>query len=214
MKKRNKLKLNKKTIIYIGAIIPILIVSLIIFLIINKKETNNDKDINNIVEKLDQMENYDYYLDETSTEYYKQLYNELKEILNDTEINEEEYAKVIAKLFVTDLFTLDNKITSSDIGGLQFIFSGFKEDFINIAKTTLYSNIKSNIYENRKQQLPIVSNVDINNIESSSFTYQNNKYNSYDVILNITYQKDLGYPTKYNLSLIKNDKYWQVAAGK
>lgn len=214
MKKRNKLKLNKKTIIYIGAIIPILIVSLIIFLIINKKETNNDKDINNIVEKLDQMENYDYYLDETSTEYYKQLYNELKEILNDTEINEEEYAKVIAKLFVTDLFTLDNKITSSDIGGLQFIFSGFKEDFINIAKTTLYSNIKSNIYENRKQQLPIVSNVDINNIENSSFTYQNNKYDSYDVILNITYQKDLGYPTKYNLSLIKNDKYWQVAAGK
>lgn len=213
-KNRNKLKLNKKTIIYTGVLITILITFLIIFIIINKKETNNNNEVNSIVEKIDQMENYDYYLDETSTEYYKQLYNELKKILNNTEINEEEYAKIISKLFVTDLFTLDNKITSSDIGGLQFIFSGFKEDFINIAKTTLYSNVKSNIYGDRKQQLPIVSNVYINSIESSSFTYQNNKYNSYDVTLNITYQKDLGYPTKYNLSLIKNDKYWQVAAGK
>lgn len=212
--KKNKLKRKENVLILTAVFITIVIISFITFIIINKKENNNDIEINNVVEKIDKMVNYDYYLDENASDYYKKLYNELKEILNNDEMNEEEYAKVISKLFVTDLFTLDNKITSSDIGGLQFIFNGFKEDFINIAKTTLYSNVNSNIYGDRKQELPIVSNVEISSIESSSFTYQNNDYNSYDIILNIRYQKDLGYPTKYNLSLIKNDKYWQVASGE
>lgn len=212
--KKNKLKRKENVLILTAVFITIVIISFITFIIINKKENNNDIEINNVVEKIDKMVNYDYYLDENASDYYKKLYNELKEILNNDEMNEEEYAKVISKLFVADLFTLDNKITSSDIGGLQFIFNGFKEDFINIAKTTLYSNVNSNIYGDRKQELPIVSNVEISSIESSSFTYQNNDYNSYDIILNIRYQKDLGYPTKYNLSLIKNDKYWQVASGE
>ena len=44
------------------------------------------------------------------------------EFLNECDLKEEEYAKVISQLFVTDLFTLDNKLTSNDIGGLQFIY--------------------------------------------------------------------------------------------
>ena len=85
------------------------------------------------------MEDYDYYLEDNATEYYKELYNNLKDILKEEEINDEEYAKIVSKLFITDLFTLNNKVTSSDIGGLQFIHNDFKEDFINIAKTTIYS---------------------------------------------------------------------------
>ena len=217
MKKKNnksKLKIKNWILILIGLIITTLIIYFIIFVIINKKVDINDNKIDNTVEKIDQMNNYEYYLDENATEYYKQLYNELKDVLNGENLIDEEYAKVISKLFVTDLFTLENKITSSDIGGLQFIFAGFKEDFVNIAKTTLYSSVKSNIYGDRKQELPIVTNVEINSIESSSFTYQNNEYSSYNTVLNITYQKDLGYPTKYNLVLVKNDKYWQVVLGE
>lgn len=213
-KNKNKLKRKEKKLIFIGIIIFILIISLTIFVIVNSNKNNKNDQVNNVIEKIDQMENYDYYLDENATDYYKQLYNELKEVLNSEQLSEEEYAKIISKLFVTDLFTLDNKITSSDIGGLQFIHTDFKEDFINIAKTTLYSNVKSNIYGDRRQELPIVSNVEINNMESSSFTYQNNEYDSYNVNLNITYQKDLNYPTEYNLTLIKNDKYWYVVSGK
>lgn len=217
MKKKNnksKLKIKNWILILIGLIITTLIISFIIFVIINKKVDINDNKIDNTVEKIDQMNNYEYYLDENATEYYKQLYNELKDVLNGENLIDEEYAKVISKLFVTDLFTLENKITSSDIGGLQFIFAGFKEDFVNIAKTTLYSSVKSNIYGDRKQELPIVTNVEINSMVSSSFTYQNNEYNSYNITLNIAYQKDLGYPTKYNLVLIKNEKYWQVVSGE
>ena len=137
------------------------------------------------------MENYDYYLEENTTEYYKKLYNKLKDTLNNEEVNNEEYAKVIAELFVTDLFTLDNKITSNDIGGLQFVYTDFTDDFINIAKTTLYSSVESNIYQDREQELPIVTNTIISNITKSTFAYQENNYDSYEVSLNIEYQKDI-----------------------
>jgi len=174
----------------------------------------NNSEEQNVIEKIDQIESYDYYLDETASDYYKKLYNELKTVLNSEIINDKEYAKIVSKLFIADLFTLDNKITSSDIGGLQFIYTDFKEDFVNLAKTTLYSSVQSNIYNDRKQELPIVSNVEINNIIESIFNYNETEYNSYEVSVNITYETDLGYPTNYNLTLIKNDKYIQVVEGK
>ena len=168
MKRIKKLlkKINtKKGIIISLIIIFIIVVAILLIIGIPKLISNNDdKEETNVVEKIDQMENYDYYLDDTATEYYKDLYNELKTVLNNEEINDEEYAKIISKLFITDLFTLDNKITSSDIGGLQFVYTDFKEDFVNIAKTTLYSSVESNIYGDREQHLPIVSNVELNSI--------------------------------------------------
>ena len=182
--------------------------------ILNKDDNKKEPEKVEETKKLDEMTNYDYFLEEDATEYYKSLYKELKEVLNKEEINDEEYAKVISKLFVTDLFTLDNKITSSDIGGLQFMYDDFKEDFINIAKTTLYSSVESNIYKDRDQKLPIVSSVEVTSVENSTFNYNNEDYSSYNTSVNITYQEDLGYPTTYDLSLIKNDKYIQVVSGE
>ncbi|MBQ8192734.1 MAG: hypothetical protein IJZ46_01505 [Bacilli bacterium] len=213
MKRIKKKRKIKKIFWILLAIIIALVTSVVVFIIL-KKDNNTETPVNKPVEIVDKMENYDYHLDENATEYYKTLYNELKEVLNSEEINEEEYAKTVSKLFVADLFTLDNKLTSSDIGGLQFVYTDFKEDFINIAKTTLYSNVESNIYDDRNQELPIVSDVQIDNIETSSFNYQNNKHDSYKVTVSITYQKDLGYPSKYKLTLIKNDKYLQVVASE
>lgn len=211
-----KKRIRKKTIIIIGIVSFVLIalsVAITLF-ILNKDDNKKEPEKVEETKKLDEMTNYDYFLEEDATEYYKSLYKELKEVLNKEEINDEEYAKVISKLFVTDLFTLDNKITSSDIGGLQFMYDDFKEDFINIAKTTLYSSVESNIYKDRDQKLPIVSSVEVTSVENSTFNYNNEDYSSYNTSVNITYQEDLGYPTTYDLSLIKNDKYIQVVSGE
>jgi len=205
----------KKNIIIFTIIILIIIIGILFTIFIPKLINNHDNNMEeNVVEKIDQMENYDYYLDDKATDYYKELYDELKKVLNNEIVNDEDYAKIVSKLFVTDLFTLDNKITSSDIGGLQFVYADFKEDFVNIAKTTLYSSVKSNIYNDRTQELPVVSNVEISNITGSTFNYNETEYNSYNVSININYETDLGYPTSYNLVLIKNDKYFQVVEGK
>ena len=217
MKVKKEKKGNKnKSYIYlpiIGIVVLLLLICFIVYIIKDNNNSNEDVPTNS-VQKVDQMENYDYYLDDNATEYYKKLYDELKVILNSNEINEEEYAKIISKLFITDLFTLDNKITSSDIGGLQFVHSDFKDNFVNIAKTTLYSSVESNIYGDRNQSLPVVSNVQINSITESTFNYGGIDHNSYVINVDISYYTDLGYPTSYTLTLIKNDKYFQVVAGK
>lgn len=206
---------KKKLILIIGATIILLITVLVITYFIKKdNDSNNNEEEITEIKKIDEMDNYDYYLEETATEYYKELYDELKNTLNQEEVDVEEYAKIISKLFVTDLFTLDNKITSNDIGGLQFIYTDFKDDFINIAKTSIYSNVESNIYGDRTQELPIVTKVEISDIKNSIFNYQNNEYNSYEILVNIEYQKDLEYPKEYKLTLINNDKYLQVVKGE
>ena len=189
-------EMNKVKLIFI-CIILIMVVFVSIMLLIST--TNDNKKDSN---------------DENATDYYKELYDELKIVLNNETVNDEEYVKIVSKLFVTDLFTLDNKLTSSDIGGLQFVFSGFKDDFVNIAKTTLYSSVESNIYGDRNQRLPIVNGVEINSIETSLFTYENNEFDSYNVNVSISYEKDLGYPNSYSIVLVKSDRYFQVVAGE
>lgn len=204
---------NKKIIIIVITSVILIIAGIFLTIFLLNKEDNKKEEVKQ-TEKLDEMEEYEYYLEDNATGYYKELYNNLKEILNKEEVNEEEYAKTVSQLFVTDLFTLNNKITSSDIGGVQFIHSNFKEDFINIAKTTIYSTVESNIYGDREQELPEVLKAEVINIEKTKFTYLNEEYDGYKVNMSIEYTKDLGYPTTYNLVLIHNDKYLQVAKGK
>ena len=141
-----------------------------------------------VKKQIDSIEYYGYTLEKRDNDIYKDYYKELNKTLGEKDINYSDYAKLMSKLFLIDLFTLDNKITSSDIGGLQFVYTYFKEDFINIAKTTLYSTVESNIYNDRKQELPTVTNVEITNIKTSTFTYKDEQYNSYEVSLNIEYQ--------------------------
>ncbi len=207
---KNKKK-NKLVLLILSTLIILIIV--VIILSVATKKDNKEPDVKE-VKKVDIIDNYGYYLEEDATDYYKSLYKELKNITNKDEVNYEEYAKIVAKLFVTDVFTLDNKVTSSDVGGLQFIYPDFREDFIKINQTGLYSNVLSNIYNDRVQELPIVNEVNIDLVKETTFNYNNKEYKGYLVELNISYEKDLSYPTTYKLTIIKEDKYLYVAKGE
>lgn len=209
-KRGKKKKINKKIFVLIIVIIILLIAGTLWIIF----KPDNNKDVSNPVQIKDNMENYDYYLTDNATSYYEELYGELKKILNENTVDDKAFAETIAKLFITDVFTLDNKVSSSDIGGLQFIHSKFKDDFISITKTTLYSSVQNNIYGDRKQKLPIVTNVEIKNSKTSTFTYKKTQYDSYIINSSISYKTDLGYPSSYKVTLIKNDKYWQVVTGE
>ncbi len=163
------------------------------------------------VKTIDNISDFDYTLNDNATKYYKTLFNELKELLSKTPVDDEEYAKKVSQLFTADLFTLDNKITSSDIGGLEYVYKDFQDDFISIAQSGMYASVKTNIYGDRKQELPEVTEVNVIDSKKDSFKIDGKKIdNAYYINVEITYKKDLKYPTKYSLVLVKNDKKIEV----
>lgn len=153
-----------------------------------------------------------YELKEGASSYYKNLFNDLKTELSKDEVDEENYAIIISQLFISDCFTLANKVSNTDVGGIQFVHEPFQDDFVLIAKETLYSHVENNIYGNRKQELPIVREVTITSIETKKYEYLGKEdNNAYFVKTNIEYTKDLGYPKEVSLIIIHNDSKLEIA---
>ena len=112
-------------------------------------------------------------------------------------------------MFLTDFYTLDNKINKNDIGGVEFIYSDYQDIFIKKAKDTIYKYLENNI--NRKQKLPIVNEVKITNIEIKNYGVNNLNFdNAYYLTCQIIYEKDLGYPINVNLILVENNNKLEI----
>ena len=206
--------LNKNKLFYFVMISLILVVIIIIgvkftleFLV---------KDDKNLVTKkeLDSLELYGYTLDDYDSDLYKEYFNDLKGTLNSKEVNYEDYAKEIVKLFVSDFYTLDNKLTSSDIGGVEFIPSDMVENFKMHAGDTMYNHVKTNIYGDRVQKLPIVKSVEVTNIENITYTYKDKEYSAYKVSARWEYQEDLGYKNNEIFTLIKDNNKLYIVVGE
>ena len=110
-----KRKLNIKKIIILILVIVGLVSSF--FLI---KNLLKPKDINKKTKIISEINGYE--LKENASSYYKNIFNDLKEELSKDEIDFDNYATIITKLFISDCFTLDNKINHNDVGGIQFIY--------------------------------------------------------------------------------------------
>ena len=193
------------------SIIGIIVLSLITGYVVYKEFFYEESSSTTEVKINDNISKYGYTLSNDQTDAYKTYFYELKEILNQESVDYIKYAEAISKLFVTDVFTLDNKISSGDIGGTDFIYSSFKSDFISIAKSSLYNGVKSNVYGNRNQKLPIVDSVTIVSSEKKAFTYNKTSLeDSYKVTLTITYKEDLGYQTDCTLYLTLVDDKLEV----
>lgn len=145
---------------------------------------------------IDQIDGYDYQLTVEDGKLYKNYFFNLKEVLSNDEINYEEYAKLVAQLFAIDFYTLNNKVTNMDIGGIQFVSSSIVDNFILKATDTVYKYIKSNIGNDRKQELPEVSNVVV-----TDYNYENDKY---IVTMSLEYVDDLEYPDTLEV-ILKNE---------
>lgn len=204
--------LNKNRLFYFISIILVVIVLLIIGIKFVKDFII--KDNKDIITKnnLDTLELYGYTLDDMDSKLYKEYFNELKSVLNSDVINYEEYAKDIVKLFVTDFYTLDTKLTSSDIGGIEFIPSDMVDNFKMNAGDTMYNHVKTNIYGDREQDLPIVKNVSLDSVSEINYTYKEKEYSAYKVKASWEYEKDMGYDKEGEYVLIKdNNKLYIVS---
>lgn len=163
------------------------------------------------VKVVDKIDKYGYSLEEDSTKLYKELYKKLKNVLNEKELNEEEYAKLVAEMLVVDFYDIDSKMSKNDVGGVQFILDDFKDNFVLEAEETVYKYVEHNVYGNRNQELPKVTAVEVTNIRDGSYNYDeiiDDK--AYVVTVKVTYAKDLGYPTEVVVKMLHDDNKLKV----
>lgn len=196
---QKKYKINKKRVL--------IVILLIIGVILGLFYLNNRKKLQ-VIEIESEIKEYNYYLESNATKIYKEYYEELEEELSKNKINEKEYATLISKLFVIDYYTLKNKVTNKNIGGIQFIHTNLKDRFIDDSSKTVYKYVKSNLYGRRKQKLPEVKSVEVTKVEEIKYNHNDYKDdNAYQVVLKVKYKKDYNYPKKVKLSLIhENNK--------
>lgn len=209
-KKKKKRKLKKSVKVSILVLIVLVIVGIVWVV-----KPFHSKKVEEKVKVEDSLEEYGYVLNENETAYYKKLFKELKAELNKDNVDEEAYATLVAKLFLADFFNLDNKITKNDIGGVQFVYEDYQDDFSKYAVESIYHYVKSNIYKKRNQELPVVTSVEVSNIEKTTFKYGNEEdREAYQLNYTITYAKDLEYQEEGTMILIHHDKKLEIASLK
>lgn len=154
---------------------------------------------------VDKIDKYGYQLKDSKNELYKQEFKELKKILNGDEVNYEDYAKSISKLFIIDFYSLDDKLAKTDVGGVEFVYKDEQVDFLEKAENTFYKYVESNVYGNRQQNLPAVDSVNVEKVEPTSFKINSNGKQddeAYEVTLTWKYRNESGSGYQQNATLI------------
>lgn len=207
------MKKSKKILITLIIIVILSIIGILLYNYFSKDEPKEVKTIKSIPE-------YGYELKENETKLYKDEFDNLDKILAKKEVDYEEYAKQIAKLFIIDFYTLDNKLSKNDIGGTDFIKDDMKDNFIEEARSTFYKYLEVNSSD-RNQELPIVSEIKDVEIENTTFVIKDSKtttsktktttskgtqVDAYKVTISWDYKEDYGYEKEANMIIIKEDK--------
>ncbi len=161
------MKLKKKAKIIIIAIFCIIVLGVGGYFIYNALANKTTVKETKVLSSIDE---YDYHLKDTRNKEYQDMFKELEEILTG-EIDEEAYVNQIAKMFIYDFYTLDDKVAKTDVGGVDFVYDPIINDFLTNAEDTYYKYLESDIYDDREQILPIVDTIEILATEQIEFEY-------------------------------------------
>jgi len=203
------MKKKYKVILSIIVIFILLIIAFFTVKLLFSKKNNTAN-----IKVLDSIPNYNYTLDERDSKLMKDTYQELKDILKEKEINYEDYAKAIAKLFVIDLFTMNNKINKYDIGSIEYVYPDSVSNFkINVGDT-LYKTLENNADGKRNQKLPAVKSILSSDITKGKYKLNDKEHDAYNVSLLWNYDEDLGYDDSAIITLIKENKQLYIVQYK
>ena len=195
-----KLKKKVKVILVIAIILIVAGLGFIAYESIKPKEVKKATVENEIKE-------YGYTLKSTRNDRYKKEFQKLKDILDKKNVLEEEYLKQISKMFIMDFYTLDDKLANTDVGGIDFVHTNAKTNFLEKSEDTVYKYVENDIYGTRNQKLPEVTDVTIDNIENIEYTIGTDftDDNAYKIEVSIKYKEDMDYPTKATLTFVHED---------
>jgi len=193
---------NKKRLwIIVGIVAALIVLILIMFFLFQGKEQPKKEII-----VVDNIKEYGYTLDDNETDSYNEEFKKLKKILLEETVDESAYATSIAKLFIIDFFTLDNKLTKTDIGGIQFINDEIKENFSKKASNTFYKYLENNLDGKRNNVYPLVTKFEQESIEKITYKVKDDQVEAYQVSLEWSYSKETNYQKKAILILTKQEK--------
>ena len=157
------------------------------------------------------IEEYGYNLDDRDTALFKEKFEELKTLLNEENYNVEEYISLVSQLFIIDLYTIDNKISRYDVGGLEYVYSGAVSSFQSVIEGSIYKTVENNLDDSRTQELPEVATITVDSIKETTFTMPDESVvNGYGVDLSWRYVDELGYDTSATLILIPDQQKYGV----
>ncbi len=159
-------------------------------------------------QKVDDINGYSYTIEKRDTKLMKENFDLLKEVLQNKNVDYEKYAEYLAKLFVIDLYTIDNKDNKYDVGGSEYIYPEKVANYKSKVQDTLYKYLEDKSV--RKQQLPEVSSIEMVSIEETTYDYNEESYDAYEIVLTWEYVEEEDYDSEASIIVMKDDKYLYI----
>ena len=152
----------------------------------SKEET---KEVEEVVEEVELVKNNRYVEPVRPSNVQKIAFNDLTQAVEQNKDRKpsQEEAKQVAINFVYDFFTMKNKESRNDIGGLQFIPSDSIRKYMEFSQSYYYGNYATIVNEYGKKALPEVTNVEVVEETPASFTYNDTICDGYKFRINATY---------------------------
>lgn len=165
------------------------------------------------------LENKFYTIGNNATDYQKEVFNEMTAKLNDETVDDLAIVDLVAKSFISDLFTWTNKDGNYEVGGQQYVYGSAVPGFNTFMRDTYYSQLDAYIAQYGRDYLPEVSNIESEAFLTGEFETYFGKYPGYYVYLKWDYKKHeksadatskivdtSEFPTELNLYLIKTEE--------
>jgi len=163
-----------------------------------------------------------YYLRNNATEYQVTLFGALltahqRHNIEQTDERSLDYATVIAQNFIADFFTLTNKDSRSDVGGVQFVAEDVRANFQTYAVDNFYLYLNHHIERFGMEALPEIVDITVDNVDFK-MRYDDGKGRNLDepmqtIIVDATWEfaqttlEEIdGFQTSARITLIETDE--------
>ncbi|MEG2621230.1 MAG: hypothetical protein RSA10_04025 [Bacilli bacterium] len=192
-----KTKKSRKISAFLILILCFVLIGYVVYLSISK-----DK---NQVKIIKTIPDYNYNLKDNETDIYNKEFDYLAKTLSEEEVDYKKYAMSISKLFIIDFYTLNNKLSKNDIGGVAYVHPDIKENFIENARSNFYKYLKVKNDET-SNKLPEVNKIENIKVTEGKFKYNDKIDDAYNVIINWSYTNDLDYEDSATITIVRQDK--------
>ncbi len=138
-------------------------------------------------EKIEIKHNSLYEAPKNPTNEQAKVYNELSAAISE-KVADQQLASLVAVNFAYDFFTMFNKDSKQDVGGLTYIPESMRQEFKNFATAYFYENYDTIVNLYGKEDLPKIIMHEIVKVEEEKVSYNKLTYDGYAVTLTVKYK--------------------------